>query len=374
MLAHRRATRFQGDRSTQQASDLLTELRGASALAGNQFTAPPQQMSSAFALGVVQGVIGQETVTPDDASVVAAQNPFRHLMRARGVNRVDRDLAIGKHPQPSVVTTDLPAGFIHPHHLAVAQLKNQIIVGRLQLLSQPRVRPDDGRAFDRQLKRAAQHTRGFAIRHAQAVFHLGRQTNGVRPNLNRGRAQRIRGLFCMTPLHSALAALTMPHMHIELGDYRGNGTRNIHLILHFHRVFDDATPTVRTTRRQGRFFHMIHMIRRLAMGGAVACLLPRWLGPRLRSACGKGRGLALARPFGLVQLALQFRHTRLQPLEGHRLLGQGRLQLGYPGGLLLNEAFSFDSIESWSIHYRHADRINLLGQWCQSALITIDNF
>jgi hypothetical protein len=237
------------------------------------------------------------------------------------------------------VPPNLPAGFIHAHHLAVAQLKNQIVVGRLQFLSQPRVRPDDGRAFDRQFKRAAQHPRGFAIRHTQAVFHLGRQTNGVRPNLNRGRAQRIRGLFRMTPLHSALAALTMPHVHIELGDHRGNGTRNIHLILHLHRVFDDAPSAIRTTRRQGRFFHMIHMVRRPAVGGTVACLLPWLLGPRLRRARGKGRGLALARPFGLVQLALQFREAFFLPLNGGGLLSMGCFQFSDACRLLSHHSF-----------------------------------
>jgi hypothetical protein len=74
------------------------------------------------------------------------------------------------------------------------------------------------------------HGGDLAERDGELFVETDRQRNRVRPELDRRRAERIRGLHRMPALHAPIASLALPHVDIKAPDDRGDW-RQILLIL-----------------------------------------------------------------------------------------------------------------------------------------------
>src|ERR1700676_2501707 len=91
-------------------------------------------MTVALALRILENVVGLEAIDDEEAIEVGAKNFFGDSVAAcafAGANGVDRDLLVGKDPQPGVESANAPTGFIGVHNLGAAQGVDQEAVGGL---------------------------------------------------------------------------------------------------------------------------------------------------------------------------------------------------------------------------------------------------
>ena len=232
-----------------------------------------------------------------------------------GLNRVDRRVGRGEHPQPPEPGRDLPPRFIGDDHRTPAHRGTQRGVGRVGLSRRLVQRPHQGAARHGQAEACAEQRGDAAERHAELDVQRGAQRDHRGPQLHGGGPQGIRGLQGMPPLHPTVALLAPPHMDRKGPDHRAD-RRQVNLRLGGDPRFGHGTATVRTGGRQGRVVPFVDPPRRgptppAAVGGPG--LPPRATGRACRGPARKGSRLTKPSAPGRVQLPLQPIDCALQP-------------------------------------------------------------
>src|SRR5438046_1415392 len=81
-------------------------------------------MRMALALGIVENVIGFETIDDQITVKVGAKDVSGNLMAASalaGANGIDGDVLVAENPQPGIEGADAPAGLVGMDDIATAQ-------------------------------------------------------------------------------------------------------------------------------------------------------------------------------------------------------------------------------------------------------------
>ena len=157
-----------------------------------------------------QIAIRMPAVALHDAGIVVTDHRRRLRQPAAGQDRVDGGVRRDPDPQPLQAGVDAPARLIHRHDGTAADGRAQGGVGRLRLARRAVEGVDQPAARHRQPEAVAQQRRDFAVGEAAAFVEEHGEGDRLRSQLHGGRAERIRRLQRMAPLHATAALQQCP--------------------------------------------------------------------------------------------------------------------------------------------------------------------
>jgi len=241
--------------------------------------------------------VRRPAVALQDAGIVGTEHARRLGEAASVFNRVGRGVRRGKRPQPVGMAADLPPGFIRRDDGTPAHGGAERLVGRLRLARRTLHRVDQPAAGHGEAEAIAEQVRDPAKGESALFVEDDGQRHGVRSELHRRRAERVRGLQRMTALHPPVTLPALADRHAKLvhdGPLHGQ----IFLVLRNDAAVTHRPAAVGTLRRERRLMRHIDPGRRWTMGLAAirgARLASRPLRILLRQAARK-RGRLPIRP------------------------------------------------------------------------------
>jgi hypothetical protein len=167
-----------------------------------------------------------------------------------------------------------------------------------------------------QAKPFAQQRRNLAVRQSELFVQQHDQRDGVRPQMRARRAERIRGLQGVAPLHASTTAAAPAHMHIE-ATYLRPHDRQIFLNLCGDARFDQSTAAVGTLIGQRDVKALVDHGGRPSMSMSAVPVTRSTARPtrtRRRRPFREGRGLTLARAARRLQRLCQSLNLSPQPI------------------------------------------------------------
>ncbi len=211
--------------------------------------------------GLMRGVgklpVRRPAVALEDARIVGAEHP-RGLGKAPAVlDRISGRVPRRKPPQPVRMAADFPAGFIGRDDGAAADLGAQRRVRGVGLARRPMDRVDQPAARDGEPETVAEPLDDLAEGEAELFVQDHGERHGLRAELHRGGAERVRRLQRVAPLHAPMAVPALANRHAEFM-HHGTLHRQIFLVLGHHAASGDRPAAVRAGGRQGRFMHHVN--------------------------------------------------------------------------------------------------------------------
>src|ERR1019366_7039019 len=191
-------------------------------------------MSITLSLRIFQDGVSTETINNEIAIKVRSKNFLRHLMATGAFarpNRIDRDVFVGKNPEPGVDRTDPPTRFVGVNDVATTQRIDQQVVRRLGEFGQSLLGTHQGGRRYVQVAVGVEKIGDLAIRNAEAMFEFGGhgQHDGTK-GVARG-TDGVGDLLDVARLMPLSATRTEATLDIELRD-DWNDRRQVGLILH----------------------------------------------------------------------------------------------------------------------------------------------
>ena len=284
---------------------------------GGQVPTAAQEMGETGLMGRLGKLtIGCPPIPHENPRVLGAQDGSRLSEAAATLNRIHGGVGRREGPQPPALPVDLPTRLIGCHDRTAADGGTQGRVGRPRLAGRPMQRLGDGAWGQGEPEALAQQRRTPGVREAELLVEQHEQGHGLWPQLHGGRAQRVRGLPLMAPLHASPTRHTLAQLDGE-PPHDGTHDRQFFLILPGDPRVAHCAAALRTGRRQRGRPGLIHPRRDSAMGmppmptPSPPSGTPRGRG---RRAFGERRRLAFRRPARQVELALQALVLPTQPV------------------------------------------------------------
>jgi hypothetical protein len=145
-------------------------------------------MAGAALMGCLDKLqVDSPAIADQKAVVIGSQQGGGLLKAAAGQDVANCDHLIGHDPQPLQLSIDLPAGLVHGVDVMFLGRLAKGLPSGLAATPCPLHRPADGTAIHLQTEAGLQHRGHVGMGHAQAFIHLHRQSQGLRPDLYRGR-------------------------------------------------------------------------------------------------------------------------------------------------------------------------------------------
>lgn len=94
-----------------------------------QVLAAAQDVGVAAALGIVEDIVGLQTVDDEETVEVRAKNIFGHVVAAAAANGVNGDVLRTEDPQPGIDVADAPTGFVGMNDVGAAQGVEHKVIG-----------------------------------------------------------------------------------------------------------------------------------------------------------------------------------------------------------------------------------------------------
>ncbi len=300
------------ERAIAQRQGLLQYIADGEAEAGArvigvELPSPPQQMCKTRLMERAgKAAIRRPPIADDDAREAPAEHTGRFRIAAAGLDPIDRRVRRRHGPQPVQASGDFPAGFIGGHDRTAANPLAQRGIGRARLPGGSVHRVHQSTARDRQTVLLLEQRGDLPEREPELLIEDDGERDRLRAELRARRAQRVRGLQRMAPLHPALAHATLADLDAKRPDDDARH-RQCFLILHRHARLADRPTTVRTVVGQRRVVGLIDPARSAATSLASvlgASFATRPAGMR-RDPFRERSRVPMRRAPSLVQLPLQ---------------------------------------------------------------------
>ncbi len=283
----------------------------------NQRSTSSQQMREAGLMdGLGEAPIRRPTVANQHTVKIRPQHSGRLFEAAPRVDRVDRRVRRGDAPQPLQVRIDFPAGLVGTDDGTAANGFTQRGIRRFGLSRRTAHRVHEAAAGDGQAE-AFTHQRGdLPERQAQLFVEHDGERHGLRAQLRRGSADRVRRLEQMPSLDAASAGVTEADCDLKGADDRAHD-RQIFLVLRRVPLQRKPTAAIWAARRQRGVVGLIDVGRRRAMrlasiGRAGFSAGAAWR--PLRQPARTRRGLAVEGPACRVQFVFEPFDLLAQPV------------------------------------------------------------
>ena len=277
-------------------------------LIANQRSTSSQQMRETRLMDRLrEAPIRRPAVADQHAVKVRPEHGGRFLEAAPWLDRVDRRVRRGEAPQPLQVRVDFPSGLVGTDDGTAANGFTQRGIRRFGLSRRPAHRMHKAAAGDGQTEALTQQRGNLSERQAQLFIEHDRERHGLRVQLRRGGADRIRRLKRMSSLDAAPARITEADGDVKGADDRAHD-RQVFLVLRRVTLEREPTAAIRAARGQRGVVGLIDVGRRHAMrlasigrAGFSAGAARRPLRQSARKRCG----LAVQGPAGRVQLVFE---------------------------------------------------------------------
>jgi hypothetical protein len=298
-----------------------------------QPTSTQEMRETRLMIGVHEATVRRPTVTGEHAREVCAQRRDGIAKPATGANRVDRGRWSGERPEPVQGARHFPPRLVRTHDRTAPDLRTQGVVRRGRARRRAGTEMDERTARDAQTESIAEERDDVRERQAQSLVQDHDERGGLRADLYRRRAERVRGLQRMAALNAPATHRTRPHMNAKLAD-DGADHRQVLLILG-----DDVGVVHRAATRRARRWQWCvegridarrdgsRSVAAVRCAGAPA----RWTATALSVGFGERRGLAETRAPRRIELILEAFVAALQSIA--LVLGPGQ-RVAQPSDLL----------------------------------------
>lgn len=236
-------------------------------IAHQRATAPQQMGETGLVDRVIEAAIRRPAIADERARELRPQDGRRFLVAASRQNRVDGGVGRRKCPQPVQMAADFPAGFIGGDDGALAHVAAQGVIGGTGSVGGAVQGVHEPAGRDGQPKAVTQHGADFGERQPELRVQDGRERDRLRPELGGRRAQGVRRLPGMAPLHATATRAAATNLDGEGAHDRPND-REILLVLLRGANTAQAARTMRTRRGQRRVMAFVDLGGNRAMGFA----------------------------------------------------------------------------------------------------------
>jgi hypothetical protein len=286
-------------------------------MVAHQRSTTSQQMREARLMDrLCEAAIRRPAVADQHAVKVRAQHGGRFFEAAPWLDGVHGRVWRGEAPQPLQVRVHFPSGLVGADDGTAANGGTQRGIRRFGLARRPADRVHEAATGDREAE-ALPHQRGnLPERQAQLFVEHDRERHGLRTQLRRGGADRVRRLERMPSLDAAPAGVTEADGDVKGADDRAHD-RQIFLVLRRVTLEREPAAAIRATRRQRSVVGLIDVGRWRAMclasiGRARFSAGAAWRA--LRQPARKRCGLAVQGSAGRIQLVFEPFDLLTQPV------------------------------------------------------------
>lgn len=227
-------------------------------IAHQQATTPEQMRETGLMQGRVEAAIGRPTVADERAGELRPQDRGGLFVASPRQNGVDGRVRGRERPEPLQPAADFPAGLIGGDHVAAPDLGAQRLVGGTGPIGRAMQGVHEPARGDVQTKSVTKQRADFGERQAQLCMQDGGERDRLRAELRGRRAEGIRRLQGMAPLHATPTRVAAANLDRECAHDRAHGGE-IFLILPRRAEAAQRPSTMRAGGRQRGVMAFVHV-------------------------------------------------------------------------------------------------------------------
>ncbi len=216
-------------------------------------------------------VVHAPAVVHQASAPIEPQQPFGHVAAAGGVDFVARGPRGCEGMQPSLASTDSPAGFVGSDFLRGPHVVADLLGGRRQTPRRPYAGAGRRRAVDLQPEDPPEHPGDLAVRKPQPFVEHAHQGVGLGAKLLARRARGRRGLQPMPAADRRATIAAMASMDPELPAHRPTDDLGLELLGRRLVFLQTRRATPRALRRQRG---LVSLVDRSILRGNPAGVFP----------------------------------------------------------------------------------------------------